>query len=257
MFSKLKEMSKVLHIHFWRANLCSYCYLNLSIYHTKMISVGCWPSFGLRNILRSSRPVQMCKMYASRKRAWQRQTRRQCLYLHLFPNTEFTVAMLIFPISGDLYSRGAGKVDARVWHHDGCLVSLRLFSTVCKGVAEGRRVPGSPQTDVTSSTRLRPSRPPHGAASRTPSPTLATLTTSLPTPSLQKKLLTSDHQTSTTTWHSQIANITDQKVKRQVPIVLGARWGDTHVWKCSYLYRTLTFSCSEWNPEWENSYCPK
>ena len=151
-----------------------------------MKSVGCWPSFGLRNI-RSSRPVQMCKMYASRKRAWQRQTRRQCLYLHFFPNTEFTVAMLIFPISGDLYSRGAGKVDARVWHHDGCLVSLRLFCTVCKGVAEGRRVPGSPQTDVTSSTRLRPSRPPHGAASRTPSPTLATLTTSLPTPSLPKK----------------------------------------------------------------------
>ena len=151
-----------------------------------MKSVGCWPSFGLRNI-RSSRPVQMCKMYASRKRAWQRQTRRQCLYLHLFPSTEFTVAMLIFPISDDLYSRGAGKVDARVWHHDGCLVSLRLFSTVCKGVAEGRRVPGSPQTDVTSSTRLRPSRPPHGAASRTPSPTLATPTTSLPTPSLPKK----------------------------------------------------------------------
>ena len=110
----------------------------------QMKSVGCWPSFGLRNI-RSSRPVQMCKMYASRKRAWQRQTRRQCLYLHFFPNTEFTVAMLIFPISDDL-QQGSGEggckgvalgrvpsfpwdfspLCARVWQRvGGCLVPLR------------------------------------------------------------------------------------------------------------------------------------
>ena len=103
-----------------------------------MKSVGCWPSFGLMNILRSSRHVQMFKMYASRKRAWQRQTRRQCLYLHLFPNTEFTVAMLIFPISDDLYSRGARKVDARVWHQDGCLVSPDTFLHCVQGCGRGQ-----------------------------------------------------------------------------------------------------------------------
>ena len=154
----------------------------------------------------------MYKMYAPPKRAWQRQTRRQCLYLHLFPNTESAVAMLIFPYLVIYTAEEQGRWMQGCGIRTDAWFPLRLFSTVCKGVAEGRRVPGSPQTDVTSSTRLRPSRPPHGAASRTPSPTLATPTTSLSTP----RLLASDLKTSTNTWYSQIANITNQTVKKYV-----------------------------------------
>ena len=94
----------------------------------------------------------------------------------------------------------------------GCLVPLILFPTVLKQGCGGGRpsspqtfphcvearvwqsVPGSPQTDVTS-TRLRPSRPPHGAAtSRTPPASLPTPTpsptpTPTPTPPVSTTLL--------------------------------------------------------------------